>query len=176
MGTSAVLMTKKDNKIKTLQYQSMDGYISGAGIGIFKNLKLADIDNIKKKNIYYFDEQITQILKNNLNKRPSEVTIEIPPILLLSCADVIEYLNETNQEKIGVIEYDYEWIEFENYLYIIDFDENVFQIYENHFSDYECKNCLKIGEITFKKFERICECKLDNLPSVKQFKNLVDID
>jgi len=103
MGTSAILITKKDNKIKTLQYQSMDGYISSIGIEIFKNLKLSDIENIKNKDIYYFDEQTTNILKNNLNKRPSEVNIEIPSILLLSCADVIEYLDETEQEKIGII-------------------------------------------------------------------------
>jgi len=80
-----------------------------------------------------------------------------------------------NKKKSVLLEYDYEWIEFANYLYIIDFDKNIFCIYKNHFSNYKCENCLQIGDITFKRFERICKCKLNNLPSVKQFKGIVGI-
>jgi len=176
MGTSAMLIAKKDNKTKVLQYISMDGYISGAGIDIFKSLKLSDIDNLKNSidKVYYFDEETQKILKEAFTKRPSEVNIEIPSILLFSCYEVIEYLNETNEEKIGVFRYDIGWFEYCNYLYVLNFDDNLFEIYYNHFSNYECKKCFRYNkEIVFKNFERIFEYNIYNLPSLKEFKKLL---
>ena len=174
MGTSMMLVVQKDSEVKVAQYDNWDGDPLSNGIDIFKNLKLIDMDEFKEgiSKIAFFDEYETKIYQDALYKPASQVTIEIPDSLMQGCASLIEYIHETDEEKIKIINY-IESLDFCNYIYFVNFDNSSFKIYDNNFSDYSCQKCLRVGNIKYKHFERLAKFDLYNLPTLKKYKDIL---
>jgi len=171
MGTSMSLVVQKDSEIKVVQYDNYDGSPLSRGMDIFKNLKLIDMGEFKERisKVRFFSEYEEKIYREAFSKRVSELTIEIPDSLMQSCASLIEYIYESDEEKIELINY-MESLDFCNYIYFVNFDSSSFEIYYNHFSKYDCNKCLRVGGIKYKYFERLAKFDLYNLPTIKEYK------
>ena len=171
MGTSMMLVVQKDNELKIANYFNWDGSPLSNGINILKSLKLSNIDELKRgvSKTLFFNEYETKIYLDALRKPPSQINVDIPNSIMQTSDGLIEYLCETDEKKIRLIN-DIESLDACNYVYFINFDNSSYEMYENHFSEYSCQKCLEICNIRYKRFERLEKFDIYNLPTLKEYK------
>jgi hypothetical protein len=172
MGTRMMFIAQKDNEIKIAQHYGYDGSPTSEGLNLFKNIKLINIDIFKEKldNCSFFSDQESKIIRSEMSKSISELTIDIPESIMQSASSIIEYIDEIDsEEKINLLNY-IQFLDNCNYIYFLNFDTNSFEVHHNNFSD-KCNKCLKVGNIRHLAFERIAQFLLSDLPTLQEYKS-----
>ena len=170
MSTRMITIIQKDNTMKVATYGHSDGDPLSRGMGIFTLLKSVDLTTLKIQldKVAFFSKDEEEMLRKEMGKPCSQVTIEIPPSFSYDAATIIELIDENTEQQVMLLN-DIEYIDSCNYVYFINFDDNNYTIYYNTFSE-KCEKCLEVLDKKYNRFEQIAEFKLDNLPTLNQYK------
>ncbi len=169
-----MLIIQKDNKLKVATYGHYDGHPDSRGKDIFKNLKSIHLELFKSKleKCSFYTEEEADIFRKEMIKPMSEVSIKIPDSVIQDSASVIEYIDESEDEKI-MLTNDIDYIDSCDYVYFLNFDNNDYEIYK-WISKGESNKCLKILNIEYKNFEQIAKFDINNLPALSEYKNAIN--
>lgn len=163
MGTTSITIVKLNGKIRIAQPRWHDGYPYGEGIDILKFLlKGFNREKLTEKLLIVrtaesYDEE------NDREQRQKDYEgIKILKYLL-NKKDYIIFNGLEDENSVDTYEY----------AYLIDLDNNAFEIYAENEYSHKYKNVRKQPE--FKKYNLLRIYKFDNLPTLEQFKETFDM-
>lgn len=163
MGTTSILLVKTSGKIKIAQPRWYDGYPSQEGVDILtfllKEMK-KDKFIAKLNNLRFTRNEQEEV---DINKKQNS----------FEGSKILKYIQNNNENIVinslndGVVP---ECIE---YGYLIDFDNNTYEIYSEALSSKKYAESKKAKE--FERFNILAIYNLNELPSIEQFIDRFDI-
>lgn len=173
MSTRNLTMVILDGKYKVSQYGQYDGYPSHTGLNILKFLRLVNLDKFKEKLTkleYLVSDEEYDIYVKRYNKDKIEFPIGLNRTLGYK---VLEHIND---DTIELIILDLEFASYSlhcEYGYVIDLDNNQFEIYygfnQTPLNENDRFFSLQTETHEFYPIKKVLSYDLNNLPSDKNF-------
>jgi hypothetical protein len=176
MGSRHLICVVLDKEYKVAQYGQWDGYFEGAGTDILKFLEIAPLITFKAKlkDIKFLDESkikaLYDIYENNFSKKFPEfsrdTSSDIFKLILNGQVTLLQNSIEFAGDPL-----------FCEYGYVIDLDENTFEIYEGAI-DAEPNINERFTNIKYQKdmesvIKHLHTFDINNLPTSEEFVNIL---
>lgn len=157
MGTKSLTAVKFNGTYKIAEYGHYDGYPAGKGIDalyflLYQMKKEIFIEKLSKLKFVETDEEDEERIKKQKK---------------VDGAEILEYLQDNEDYLVGnFIEFAYDKL-FCEWAYLIDFDENTFEVYSAFYST--CEYAKKENKPEFKELELLKKYDLNKLPTQDEF-------